>query len=194
MKKLGYILIIGTWATLSAAPTKSNYPSNIVSQDYVLQPADAVRVQIFQEPDLEREVSITQENTLNLPLIGSVDLRDKTVRQAENLIQELYSKDYLVNPQVTVTVLKYAEKTVQVIGAVNRPGAVLFPAEDNMTIVEAIGRAGGQARIANLKKVQLKHAGANESTEVNVEDIMRGEKPDIALQKGDVVNVPERIL
>src|SRR5512145_158837 len=80
--------------------------------DYVLRPSDLVKVQIFQEPDLEREVRITQENTITLPLIGSVDVKDRTVRQTEEIIRALYDKDYLVNPQINLTVLEYSESTV----------------------------------------------------------------------------------
>jgi protein involved in polysaccharide export with SLBB domain len=56
----------------------------------VLQASDLIRVQIFQEDDLNREVRISQENTVKLPLIDTVSLKDKTVRQAEEYIRDLY--------------------------------------------------------------------------------------------------------
>ena len=145
--------------------------------DYVLQPSDLIRVLIFQEPDLLREVRITQEYTITLPLIGTIDLRGRTVRQAEEIIRSLYDRDYLVNPQVNLTVLEYTQRTVQVVGAVNSPGAVVFPPEQKMGLVEAIARAGGQSRIADLKRVQLTRTSAEGKTEtftINVVDLMKG--------------------
>jgi len=168
------------------------------STDYVLQPSDLIRVMIFQEPDLQREVRITQEYTITLPLIGTIDVRNKTVRQVEELIHDLYDKDYLVNPQINLTVLEYAQRTVQVVGAVNQPGAVVFPPEQKMGLVEAIARAGGQNRIADLKRVRLTRTSAEGKTEnftVNVDDLMKGVSGEQwLLLKGDVIFVPERIL
>jgi polysaccharide biosynthesis/export protein len=166
--------------------------------DYVLQPSDLIRVVIFQEADLEREVRITQEHTITLPLIGTVDVKARTVRQVEEIIRDLYDKDYLVNPQVNLTVMAYAESTVQVVGSVNKPGQVLFPPEQKLTLVEAIARAGGHSRIADLRKVRLTRTTADGRTEnftVNVDDLMKGVSGEPwLLIKGDVIFVPERLL
>jgi polysaccharide biosynthesis/export protein len=166
--------------------------------DYVLQPSDLVRVMIFQEPDLLREVRLTQESTITLPLIGTIELKGRTVRQAEEIIRSLYDKDYLVNPQVNLTVLEYTQRTVQVVGAVNQPGAVVFPPEQKMGLVEAIARAGGQSRIADLKRVRLTRTSAEGKTEnftINVDDLMKGASGEQwLLLKGDVIFVPERLL
>jgi polysaccharide export outer membrane protein len=170
-------------------------PSNV---DYVLQPLDMLRIVVFQEPDLERQVRISQESTINLPLIGLVDLAGKTVRQAEELIRARYDADYLKNPQITITVLEYTARTVQVLGAVNQPGAIAFTPEQQMGIMEAIARAGGQARIADLRRVRLTRPapdGKSETFTINVDEIMKGASGERwLLQKGDVIFVPERIL
>ncbi len=168
------------------------------STDYILQPSDLIRVVIFQQDDLLREVRITQENTITLPLIGSIDVSGLTVRQVEEVIRERYNRDYLVNPQVNLTVLEYSERTVQVVGAVNKPGAIIFPPEQKMGIVEAIARAGGHSRMADLRKVRLTRTSSDGKTEnftVNIDDLMKGESgKQWLLHKGDVIFVPERLL
>ena len=165
--------------------------------DYVLQPQDLIRVQIFQEEELNREVRISQESSVNLPLIGTVDLKGKTARQAEELIRELYDRDFLVNPQVNLTVLEYAKRYVNILGAVGSPGVVLFPQEESLTLIEAITRAGGFARIADRKHVTLKRTNADGKTEtsvINADDLMKGRTNDTwPLQPGDVISVPEII-
>lgn len=185
-------------ALLLLVPSRPLFAQDEGSSDYVLQPADLIRVVIFQEPDLEREVRITQEHTITLPLLGSIDVKGKTVRQAEEIIRARYDKDYLVNPQVNLTVLEYVESTVQVVGAVNSPGAVRFPPEQKLTLVEAIARAGGHARIADLRKVRLtrvKADGQSENFTVNVDELMKGGSDEQwVLTKGDVIFVPERLL
>jgi polysaccharide biosynthesis/export protein len=168
--------------------------------DYVLQPLDLLRVQVFQEDDINKqgEVRISEQATITLPLIGSVSLKGRTVRQAENMIRDLYDKDYLVNPQVNVQVLKYAERFVNVNGAVNTAGRVAFPQERGLTIVSAITAAGGQSRIANLNRVKLTRKGPDgvaETREINVDAIMKGGGAnDVPLENDDTIFVPERIL
>lgn len=166
--------------------------------DYVLQASDLLRVQIFQEEDLTRDVRVSQEYTIVLPMIGSVDLRGKTLRQAEEMIHDRYDRDYLVNPQVNVIVLEYAKRTVNVLGSVNQPGAVLFPEEQELTLLDAISRAGGFNRLADRKRVKLSRTlpdGRTESTEVNTDDLIKsGNTKTYVLQRDDVIFVPERVL
>jgi polysaccharide export outer membrane protein len=166
--------------------------------DYVLQPADLLRIVVFQQPDLQRDVRITQEYTINLPLLGSVNLRDKSVRQAEELIRELYDRDYLVNPQISLTVLEYTQRTVKVLGAVNQPGAIEFPTEQKMGLLEAIARAGGFSRLADRRKVRLSRTladGKSENFTINADDLIQGDSTEPwLLTKDDVIFVPERLL
>ncbi len=181
-----------------AGEAKTTVARVSASGDYILQPQDILRVQVFQEDDINKqgEVSISQEHTIVLPLIKTINLKGKTVRQAEELIRDLYNKDFLVNPNVTVSVLKYAERSVNVIGQVNTAGRVPFPPEGRLTIVDAITLAGGQNRLADLKRVKLtrKNAGGDALTqEINVDILMKGGGGEaIQLEKGDVVFVPER--
>ena len=169
--------------------------------DYVLQPQDVLRIFVFQHDDINKQtesVSISKEHTITLPLVRSVNLRGKTVRQAEELIRAVYDKDYLVNPQVSVQVLKYAERSVNIVGQVNKPGRIEFPQERELSIVEAITLAGGFTRLADLKKVKLTRVapgGENDAQEINVDVMMKsGGKESVMLQKDDVIFVPERIL
>jgi polysaccharide export outer membrane protein len=143
-------------------------------------------------------VRISQEYTISLPLIGLVDLRNHTLKQAEEQIRQLYDKDFLVNPQVNLTVLEYSQRTTQILGAVNSPGAIVFPPEKQMGLVEAIARAGGHSRLADLRRVRLTRIGSEgklENYTINVDEIMKGASGEKwLLQKGDIIFVPERLL
>jgi len=170
-----------------------------VSPDYVLVPQDVIRVKIYQEPDLTSELRISAEGLIELPLIKRIDLKGKTIRQAEETIRKLYDADYLVDPQVNVTILEYAPRTVEVFGAVNTPGVVSFPKEEVLTLTKAISLAGSTNRLANRKAVTLKRKmpdGTFESYNINLEDLIKGDSKaeNWPLQPGDVITVPERIL
>lgn len=194
----------------AAAPKEPVSPADIEAKpdstradsqkgDYVLQPQDLIRVQVFQEEDLNREVRVSQELTITLPLVGSVDLRGKTVRQAEEQIRQLYDKDFLVNPQVNVIVVEYWKRFVKVFGAVNTPGVVVFPPEEGLTLLGAVSRAGGFNRYADKTRVILTRTnaadGKTESFTINADDLLKGRSSESwPLQPDDVINVTERIL
>lgn len=192
-------------AAVLAAPRNSDTPSSAPepssTPDYILQPQDVIRVQVFQEDDINKQgesLSISQESTVSLPLIGTISLKGKSVRQSEEMIRTLYDRDYIVNPQVSVTVVKYAERTVNVIGSVTNQGRIQFPQERGLTIVDAISLAGGQTRLADLRKVKLTRKNANGDTDVEIIDVdammKTAGRDQVQLEPGDVIFVPERIL
>jgi polysaccharide export outer membrane protein len=167
--------------------------------EYVLQPMDLVKVEVFQEPDMERQVRITQDSSITLPLINRVDLKGKTVQQAQDTIRDLYNKDYLVNPQINLTVMEYAKRDVKVLGQVTKAGAVDIPSDRPLKLLDAIALAGGFTRLADRKRVTLTRTGADgvtTTTEINADSIIQSKNSadQWTLQQGDVINVPERLL
>jgi len=169
-----------------------------VRANYVLQPSDVIKVQVFQEDDLTREVRLSQESSISLPMIGTINLQGKTLAEAQDMIRSLYDRDFLVNPQVTITILDYSKRSVNVLGSVNTPGVVLFPQEIGLTLLDAIARAGGFSRLADKKRVKLTRVNADGETKnftINADEIMRGETSESwVLLKDDVISVPERVL
>lgn len=167
--------------------------------DYVLQPSDLLNVQIFQEDNLKRDVRVSQEYSITLPLIGKVDVKGKTLRQAEAFIAKLYyDGEFLQNPQVNVVVVEYAKRSVNVIGQVNQPGAVLFPQEQGLTFMDAISRAGGFSRLANRKQVKLTRTnteGKSETYIINADDLIKSASSNTwQLQANDIIFVSEIFL
>jgi len=168
------------------------------SSDYQLQPGDMVRVQVFQEPDLDRELRVSQEGQIALPMIGQVDVKNKALSAVEKNVRELYDRDYLVNPQVNITVLTYQKRAVNVMGAVNAPQAIEYPPEQTLTLLDAISRAGGFNRFADRKKVLLTRTftdGRTEKYTINADQLIAGTSNERwVLLKDDVVFVPESVL
>lgn len=176
---------------LSAQNTKDS------AGNYLLNPSDLLRVEVFQEPDLIREVRVAQDGSIVLPLIGKIYVGGKSVFDAESLITELYNRDYLVNPQINVTITEYALRRVNVIGQVNKPGIVIFPPEEEMVLLEAISLAGGFNRLADKGKVTLTRTlpnGKSETFSIDTRKLISGDQSMTwDLQKDDVIFVPERV-
>jgi polysaccharide export outer membrane protein len=191
------ILVVGP-SVLVRAEEVLAMPKTMASSNYVLQPSDVIRVQIFQEPELLREERLSQESAISLPMIGMINLKGKTLAVAREFVRFLYDRDYLVNPQVSIFILDYAKRTVNILGAVNAPGVILFPQETGLTLLDAIARAGGFNRFADKKRLKLTRVmsdGKTENFTINAEDILQGTaKENWVLIKDDVISVPERVL
>lgn len=192
-----------TQSSESAVPRSefSAESSPSIRNNYILQPQDVLKVFVFQHEDLNKQmeaVQVSPEFTISLPLVGSIDLRTKTARQAEQTIREAFDRDFLVNPQVSVIVVKYSERSVNVLGQVGKPDRVPFPQEKSLTIIEAIALAGGPTRLADLRRVKLTRKlddGSSLVEEIDVSAMMnKGGRGSVQLRTGDVVYVPERIL
>jgi polysaccharide export outer membrane protein len=187
----------------AAAKTESKTASSAqlepLNADYVIQPLDVIRIQIYQEPDLGRELKVSQDGTVLMPFIGTVEVKNKTVRQAQELIRTLYDADYLVNPQVNITVLEYSQRRVEIFGSVGNPGIIVFPKEEGLTLTAAISLAGSFTRLANKKGITIRRTLPDGKIEtigpINGDELTKGDAANTyPLQPGDVITVPERVL
>ncbi len=178
-----------------AAPAPAT-PAAGVSASYTLSPNDAVQVEVYQEDDLRTATVISQEGTISFPLIGVVKVGGLTQTQARDRIADLLRARYLVNPQVSVTVVRFASKRFTILGQVNRPGPYEIPAQEKIDLLEAIAMAGGVTRIGNGSKVTVRrHIGdADKIFTVNADKM--GKRTDIErflISPGDSITVPESI-
>lgn len=178
----------GTAAGAPSAP--------VSSKNYVLRSGDLVRIQVFQEPDLDRDLRVAQDATIVLPLIGTISVGQRTLQEVEADIAQRFDADYLVNPQINVTVLQYAERRVNIMGMVNQPGMVVFPPEEQMSLLDAITRAGGFNRLGDRRRVRLTRTAADGQVEqfsINTDEILQGTTANTwVLEPGDNIFVPER--
>jgi len=193
-----YMFVLLSSVVASQAQFTAISSSSVVASNYLLKPSDLIEIQVFQEPDLNKQVRIEKDGTIVLPLINRVKIGDLSILEAQQRIEELYNKDFLVNPQVNLLVLEYHIRKVDVMGQVNTPGPVEIPPDKSLTLVEAISRAGSFTRLARRTAVQVTRIdgdGKKQVVELNADKMMsESESADYVLQDGDTVFVPERFL
>jgi polysaccharide export outer membrane protein len=102
---------------------------------------------------------------------------------------------YLTNPQVSVTVLEFSKRRFTVLGEVQKPGSyAMADDEQEISVLQAIGVAGGYTRIANPSKVTLMRRNGDKPQiyQLNARKIASGgsESPLMVLP-GDVITVSE---
>ena len=82
---------------------------------------------------------VSQNSTINFPILGELSVKDKTTQDLENDIKKLLvDGGYLINPNVNVRLLN---AKVTILGEVERPGTFSFT-ENNISLLQALGLAG----------------------------------------------------
>lgn len=177
------LLMIAPRAVVGQAPT-----------DYRLAPQDVIMVDVVGEKDLSRQCLVAATGSITFPFLNDVPVAGKTTAEVEKLLTELLDRDYLVEPQVIVQIKEYHAREVLVMGPVNKPGSILLPGEQKLTILDAIGRAGGFTPRANENKI--KFTRGNQEITVSIDELKKEVNPDkiIYLRPGDVIEVRDRFL
>jgi protein involved in polysaccharide export with SLBB domain len=154
----GAVLLIGSAiASAQDRPATQGAPqASYTNDNYRLAPNDTVRIVVFREDDLATTARIDKTGTISFPLIGTVKLAGLTLQGAAKTIEKMLGADYLVNPQVFVSMTEYSKRRFTILGQVSRPGIYEMPDETSLTLLEAIGMAGGFTRIAAPTRVTVK--------------------------------------
>jgi polysaccharide biosynthesis/export protein len=187
-------------------------PSLSVSDEaYTLGPGDRVKMDVFDVPEYSGEFSVLVDGTLNLPVIGRIPVRGRSLESATDIISARYAR-YVKRPLITLGLVSARPVTLAVAGEVNRPGTYSLAgggggtgataiAGQFPTVTQAITLAGGITQSADVRNVTIRRRiGASNQTQnysVNLWDlIQRGNlAQDIALRDGDtiLINAVDRI-
>jgi polysaccharide biosynthesis/export protein len=112
----------------------------VSAQEYTIGPNDVLKVVVWGQEDLSKEYPVAADGFVQFPLIGRAKAVDLTTQQFAAHLKELLEKDYLVNPQVIVSVSQYLSKKVHVLGEAERAGS--FYLTGPTTVLEVVSRAG----------------------------------------------------
>lgn len=189
-------------AAMSGSAGSFGSAAGVRDDDYRLAPRDQVEFAMFNEPDLATTQRLSSSGELTLPLIGTVNLAGRSLREAEKEVRQRYLEGgYFVNPHVMLSVSEYGAHFVTILGQVNRPDRIEMPIEAaTIGLVAAITQAGGFTRLARDDAVRVTRqtaAGAERHLTIDVREFLgragSGSADEFQLQPGDVVFVPERL-
>jgi polysaccharide export outer membrane protein len=152
----------------------------VYSNDYQLGSGDQIIITVYNESDLTTKVKIDKTGFISFPFLDDIQVIGLTTKQVANIIHNGLLGDYIIDPQVNVSVAIYRPFFIH--GQVKRPGGIPF--QDDLTLDKAIALAGGLAlrastsdwkitRIVNGKTVTIQ---ANVATQVQPDDIIKIEQ------------------
>ncbi|NVO07847.1 MAG: polysaccharide export protein EpsE [Rhodoferax sp.] len=173
-----------------ALPTLAQTQS--AQTDYPLGAGDAIRIQVFQNPDLTLETRVSENGSITYPLVGELSIGGLSIALAEKKIADALEKGgFLQKPQVNITLQQVRGNQVSVLGQVGRPGR--FPMETaNTRLTDMLALAGGA--VPGGDDVAIINGTRNGEPFRKLVDIpsiflQANVADDIVLQGGDVVYV-----
>ncbi len=169
-------------------------PTTVGEEDTTLGVGDVFDVRVFGEEDLTSSYRVAQDGTIDFPLVGRLEVAGLEPGEiADRIVAMLRDGHFLINPSVSVLVQEYNSKRISVLGAVESPGN--FSITSGLTVVQAIGLAGGFSALANRDGtfVTRRVNGELRRFPVRVDRVMNGTEDDLRLQAQDIVFVPERV-
>lgn len=127
--------------------------------DALLKVDDTVRLEVFNESELNVTSKILKSGEVVLQFIGPVKIAGLTIAEANEKIRALYDKDYIVDPKLALTVDTYAQDVISVTGSVASGGQFPYPQNGKLDLASAIAMAGGVARDADPRGVTVTRNG-----------------------------------
>jgi polysaccharide biosynthesis/export protein len=186
-------LILLLAAALGGAGAAAAQAPQDTSAEYKIGPKDLLEITVLGVPEISKLlVRVSEDGRITLPLLGEVAVGDLTKFELEKKLTGLAGERIVLKPQVTVHIVEYRSRRVSVVGAVEKPGP--FELIGRRTVLQAIADAGGLTRDAGDEIIVIRQLPAGESTSIRIPIdglFVKGEPElNIALEPGDVVNVP----
>lgn len=200
MKRIAFVLLSLLFATTAVG-----------QGNYSIRPGDTLRVEVLEDPNLNRNVLVLPDGNISFPFAGTLRAGGQTVSQVRRSITAGIGANFASEPNVYVSVINIPVRTstaqaepdapvinVYVMGEVNGPG--LKEVLPGTTLLQFLAQSGGFTKFAATKRLQLRRrdpqTGHEAIYQINYKALSRGASManDIILAEGDVIIVPERRL
>jgi len=153
---------------------------SVWSGEYKLGPGDRIKIVVYNEPDLKTEIKIGKSGFISFPFLSDIQVTGLSTVEVEKHIRTGLIGDYLVDPQVSVSIDTYRPFFIH--GQVMRPGG--YPYQDDLRLDKAIALAGGLSnrasksdwkitRVVNGKTITIE---VDIATQVMPDDIIKIEQ------------------
>jgi polysaccharide export outer membrane protein len=170
-------------------------------ESYRIGPGDVLKITVFGHEDLSRLSVVAADGRMPFPLVGEIQVGGMSASELEARLRTLLAKDYLVDPQVTVSVQEYRSQKVFVLGDAERPGT--YPLTGRTTLLDVLSQAGGPGKAAGRQVVVVRfpksegpvNPGTAGSTtfRLSLKKLLDGDAAEnLVLENGDTVYLPKQ--
>lgn len=161
---------------------------------YKMGPGDEIRMTVYGQDDLTTETQISADGTIEVPLLGPMQVAGRSSSEAARIIADYYVRAKLLqNAHVNMVITAYRSQSVSILGKVNNPGKIIL--DGPLSLTEALASAGGVAEAGSerLILVRANPDGKQERHEYDLQKLLNHEAantPIVWLKDGDTLYVP----
>lgn len=167
-----------------------SFASN-AQEAYRLNPGDMLTISVWNEEALQQEVMVLPDGTISFPLVGILEVANKTPAQIQDEIKQKLSR-LIPDPEINLSVSAVGGNNFFIIGKVNSPGR--FAMTSPTDVVQALSLAGGFTTYAQTGKIQILRRDGNKQKVIQFDysKISDGKalETNILLRSGDTIVVP----
>src|SRR6185436_6107711 len=150
MKSAALIVLLAMLSAQGSAPARQDV-------NYVVGPADILRVNVFNEPQMSGAFRIEADGYFSYPFLGRIKAGGRSVADVASMLRVRLADGYLRDPQVTVEVEVFRSQSVFVMGEVRTPGKYVLSGA--ATLLDALAQAGSPSA-ASGAEVLILHPNA----------------------------------
>ena len=181
-------------------------PVQAQAQDsYNIQPGDVLRIEVLEDPSLNRDALVLPDGRVSLPLAGLIQAGGRSIDSVQAEIAGRLAPNCAAAPSVFVGIAQLSQAaalgagglagadtiSIFLMGEATSPGKI--EVEPGSTILQALAQAGGVTNFAATKRLQLRRAG--KVYQLNYKALETGGSGfDSAVAEGDVIFIPQRRL
>ncbi len=186
-RALQWLLLAALGASIGTS-VAADAPDN-----YQLAAGDAIRILVYQNPDMTLETRVSEDGSISYPLVGMLSIGNLTISAAEaKIAKALKDGGFLRQPQVNIELQTIRGNKVAVLGQVGRPGS--FPIETtNTRISQMLAEAGGLGGSgADTIILTGTRDGKPFRREIDIDLLYRANQADqdVLVRAGDTIYVP----
>ncbi len=164
---------------------------------YTLGPDDALEITVLRHPEFSGTYPVNQEGKIQYKFVGDMDVNGLTKAELEQKIKQVIS-NYVISPEVNVTITEYKSKVIYVLGEVGQPGKY-FMRSESILVREAVVQAGLPTLAAAMRKSRIVTPAKNGRIKTRIVDlyaVLYGGKLkyNLEMHPGDVLYVPSTIM
>jgi protein involved in polysaccharide export with SLBB domain len=193
----------GLPAATNVSPAGMTNSMDALDDKHTLAIGDVLSFRIVEDEEEPKSLIVTDSGDLEIPYLGRFPAENRTCKQLAREIKASLEKEYYYQATVIIAVNSMAKSRgkVYLVGAVRMPGPQELPSDEVLTLSKAILRAGGFTDFADQHNVKITRKGSTGKSDkvtlvVDVGQIFDKGKTekDVALEPGDLLYIPERMI
>lgn len=156
---------------------------------YPLGPGDKIQITVYNVEDMNQTVTVDPGGNITFPVLDKVTVKGLSVNELQKKLEDLLAQ-FVKAPQVSIQLIEYGSRFVNVLGQVHTPGRI--PLKGAFKILDAISQAGGFLEDSGDVEIQRRDAaGQLESRVFSRDELLTGagDRGNIYVLDQDIINV-----